>query len=418
IFGFSSIRVIFVEKKNMVTRESYLAKLRQLKDQNVIKVITGIRRCGKSTLLEAFKNELISNGISAQNIIHLNFEERENIYLTTDWTVLYDDIMKLVKSEKMYYIFLDEVQMVNDFEKLINSLFVKRNIDIYITGSNAYLLSSELATLLTGRYIAINVHPYSFKEYTLAFNEEHNIDRLFRQYMNSSSFPEAVTLSKRDVGLANEYLRYVYETVVIKDIAQRYKLRNIHNLHRIISFVFDSVGSYISPTNIAAELNKNSQKNISHNTVIKYLDYLVQSYVLYPAQRYDIKGKELLTTNEKYYVIDLGLRNITATNKYGTDMGHKLENVVYFELLRRGGKVYAGKNNDKEIDFVVQKPNNLIEYYQVAISINDEKTYKRELSSFKNINDNYPKYLLTLDFDNVNIEGIQKINIIDWLLEV
>lgn len=402
----------------MVTRESYLAKLRQLKDQNVIKVITGIRRCGKSTILEAFKNELISNGISAQNIIHLNFEERENIYLTTDWTVLYDDIMKLVKSEKMYYIFLDEVQMVNDFEKLINSLFVKRNIDIYITGSNAYLLSSELATLLTGRYIAINVHPYSFKEYTLAFNEEHNIDRLFRQYMNSSSFPEAVTLSKRDVGLANEYLRYVYETVVIKDIAQRYKLRNIHNLHRIISFVFDSVGSYISPTNIAAELNKNSQKNISHNTVIKYLDYLVQSYVLYPAQRYDIKGKELLTTNEKYYVIDLGLRNITATNKYGTDMGHKLENVVYFELLRRGGKVYAGKNNDKEIDFVVQKPNNLIEYYQVAISINDEKTYKRELSSFKNINDNYPKYLLTLDFDNVNIEGIQKINIIDWLLEV
>ena len=402
----------------MVTRESYLAKLRQLKDQNVIKVITGIRRCGKSTLLEAFKNELISNGISAQNIIHLNFEERENIYLTTDWTVLYDDIMKLVKSEKMYYIFLDEVQMVNDFEKLINSLFVKRNIDIYITGSNAYLLSSELATLLTGRYIAINVHPYSFKEYTLAFNEEHNIDRLFRQYMNSSSFPEAVTLFKRDLGLANEYLRYVYETVVIKDIAQRYKLRNIHNLHRIISFVFDSVGSYISPTNIAAELNKNSQKNISHNTVIKYLDYLVQSYVLYPAQRYDIKGKELLTTNEKYYVIDLGLRNITATNKYGTDMGHKLENVVYFELLRRGGKVYAGKNNDKEIDFVVQKPNNLIEYYQVAFSINDEKTYKRELSSFKNINDNYPKYLLTLDFDNVNIEGIQKINIIDWLLEV
>ena len=401
----------------MVTRESYLAKLRQLKDQNVIKVITGIRRCGKSTLLEAFKNELISSGISTQNIIHLNFEERENLHLTADWTVLYDEIMKSVKSEKMYYVFLDEVQMVNDFEKLINSLFVKRNIDIYITGSNAYLLSSELATLLTGRYIAINVHPYSFKEYTLAFNEEHNIDRLFRQYMNSSSFPEAVTLFKRDLGLANEYLRYVYETVVIKDIVQRYKLRNIHNLHRIIGFVFDSVGSYISPTNIAAELNRNSQKNISHNTVIKYLDYLVQSYVLYPAQRYDIKGKELLTTNEKYYVIDLGLRNITATNKYDTDMGHKLENVVYFELLRRGGKVYAGKNNDKEIDFVVQKPNNLIEYYQVAFTLNDEKTYKRELSSFKNINDNYPKYLLTLDFDNVNIEGIQKMNIIDWLLE-
>lgn len=402
----------------MITRGSYLAKLRQLKDQNVIKVITGIRRCGKSTLLEAFKNELISNGVSNQNIVYLNFEERENFHLTTEWAVLYDEIMSSIKSEKMYYVFLDEVQMVNDFEKLINSLFVKHNIDIYITGSNAYLLSSELATLLTGRYIAINVHPYSFKEYTLAYNEEQNIDRLFRQYMNTSSFPEAVTLAKRDANLANEYLQHVYETVVIKDIAQRYKLRNIHNLHRIINFVFDSVGSYISPTNIAAELSKNSKKKISHNTVIKYLDYLVQSYVLYTAQRYDIKGKELLTTNEKYYVIDLGLRNITATNKYDTDMGHKLENVVYFELLRRGGKVYAGKNNDKEIDFVVQKSDNRIEYYQVAFTVNDEKTYKRELSAFKNINDNYPKYLLTLDFDNVNIEGIQKINIIDWLLKV
>ena len=399
----------------MITRETYLQKLRQLKDQNIIKVVTGIRRSGKSTLLEAFKNELTANGISPRSIIFLNFEERENLHLT-DWTVLYDEIIKKIKTDKKYYVFLDEVQLVNDFEKLINSLFTKKNIDLYVTGPNAYLLSSELATLLTGRYIAINVQPYSFKEYALAHKEEKNIDRLFRKYMNSSSFPEAVTLSQSNESLANDYLQSIYDTVVIKDIAQRYKLRNIHNLHRVISFVFDSIGSFISPTNIAAELNKNSQKKISHNTIIKYLDFLTNSYILYPASRFDIKGKELLTTNEKYYFVDLGLRNLTATNKYDTDLGHKLENVVYFELLRRGGKVYAGKNNDKEIDFVVQKPNNEREYYQVAFTINDEKTYKREVSAFRNIKDNYPKYILTLDFDNTNLDGIRKLNVIDWLL--
>ncbi len=400
----------------MIARETYLQKLRQLKDQNVIKVITGIRRCGKSTLLEVFKNELKASGVASRNIIFLNFEERENLHLT-DWTTLYDEIIKTIKTDGKHYVFLDEVQLVDDFEKLINSLFTKKHIDLYVTGSNAYLLSSELATLLTGRYIAINVQPYSFREYALAYNEEKNIDRLFRRYINASSFPEAVTLAQSNEDLANDYLQSIYNTVVIKDIAQRYKLRNVHNLHRVISFVFDSVGSYISPTNIATELNKNSQKKISHNTIIKYLDFLTKSYILYPASRYDIKGKELLTTNEKYYIVDLGLKNIITTNKYDADLGHKLENVVYFELLRRGGKVYAGKNNDKEIDFVVQKPNNAREYYQVAFTVNDEKTYKREVSSFSNIKDHYPKYLLTLDLDNTSIEGIQKVNVIDWLLQ-
>src|SRR5690606_8960233 len=356
-----------------------------------------------------------ASGVADRNISFLNFEERENLHLT-DWTTLYDEIIKTVKTDKKHYVLLDEVQLVNDFEKLINGLFTKKYIDLYVTGSNAYLLSSELATLLTGRYIAINVQPYSFREYALAYKEEKNTDRLFRQYINASSFPEAVTLAQSNENLANDYLQSIYDTVIIKDIAQRYKLRNVHNLHRVISFVFDAVGSYISPTNIATELNKNSQKKISHNTIIKYLDFLVKSYILYPAPRYDIKGKELLTTNEKYYVVDLGLRNITATDKYDTDLGHKLENVVYFELLRRGGKVYAGKNNDKEIDFVVQKSNNEREYYQVAFTVNDEKTYRREISAFGNIKDNYPKHLLTLDFDNTSIDGIQKLNVIDWLL--
>lgn len=400
----------------MIERGLYLKRLRQLKDQNLIKVITGIRRCGKSTLLEAFKSELLIEGVAPENIIFLNFEERENLHLT-NWTTLYDEIIEKVNPSDKYYIFLDEVQLINDFEKLVNSLFTKKNIDLYITGSNAYLLSSELATLLTGRYIAINLQTYSFKEYISAFKEEKNTDKLFRKYINESSFPEAVTLSQSDENLVNDYLQSIYDTVIIKDIAQRHNLRNLNNLHRIVSFLFDSIGSYVSATNIAAQLNHNSQKKISHNTIIKYLDFLTQSYILYLAPRYDIKGKELLSTNEKYYVVDLGLKNITATNKHEADLGRKLENIVYFELLRRGGKVYVGKYNDREIDFVVQKANNEREYYQVAYTVNDEKTLNREISAFDRIKDNYPKFLLTLDYDNTSINGIQKINVIDWLLE-
>lgn len=400
----------------MVYREIYINKLWQLKDQNLIKVITGIRRCGKSTLLEAFKKQLISNDIPAANILFLNFEKRENLHLT-EWIALYDEIISKVKDDETYYVFLDEVQLVNDFEKLVNSLFVKKNIDLYVTGSNAYLLSSELATLLTGRYIAINLLPYSFKEYSLANMEIKNTDRLFRKYINESSFPEAVTLSQNNNELVNDYLQSIYDTVIIKDIAQRHKLRNIHNLHRIIGFLFNSVGSYVSPTNIAKQLNNNTPKQISHNTIIKYLDYLTQSYILYAAPRYDIKGKELLTTNEKYYLVDLGLKNITATQNYDADLGHKLENVVYFELLRRGGKIFVGKHKENEVDFVVQKSNNIQEYYQVAYTVSDEKTFNREFSSFRKIKDNYPKYLLTMDYDNTSIEGVQKINVIDWLLQ-
>ena len=400
----------------MIERGLYLNRLKQLKDQNLIKVITGIRRCGKSTLLEVFTTELLKEGVSTENIIFLNFEERENLHLT-NWTTLYDEIIEQVNPENKYYIFLDEVQLIDDFERLVNSLFTKKNIDLYVTGSNAYLLSSELATLLTGRYIAINLLPYSFKEYVSAYSEEKNTDRLFRQYINESCFPEAVTLSKTGENLVNDYLQSIYDTVIIKDISQRHSLRNVDNLHRIVSFLFDSVGSYVSPTNIAAQLNHNSKKKISHNTIIKYLDFLTQSYILYSAPRYDIKGKELLSTNGKYYVVDLGLKNITATNKYEADLGRKLENIVYFELFRRGGKVYVGKHNDREIDFVVQKANNEREYYQVAYTVNDEKTFKREISAFDRIKDNYPKYLLTLDYDNTSINGIQKVNVIDWLLE-
>jgi predicted AAA+ superfamily ATPase len=399
----------------MIVREIYLKKLRLLRDQDLIKVITGVRRCGKSTLLEAFRSELVASGISPANIVFFNFEERENIRFS-DWTMLYDEILAKTNLHQKNYVFLDEVQIVTDFEKLVDSLFVKKNIDLYITGSNAYLLSSELATLLTGRYIAINLHPFSFAEYTLAFPEEKNTDRLFRQYINSSAFPEAVTLSKTASELVNDYLQAIYDTVIGKDIIIRHKLRNVSNLQRIIEYMFDSVGSLVSPTNIAGQLNRNSDKKISHNTVTKLISYLTESYILYAVPRYDIKGKELLSTNEKYYLVDLGLRNITSANKYDADLGHKLENVVYFELLRRGGKVFVGKNNEREVDFILQKPNNAREYYQVAYTVNDEKIVEREMSSLRNIRDNYPKYLLSLDYDNAIIDGIQKRNVIDWLL--
>lgn len=399
----------------MIARERYLKKLRLLRDQDLIKVVTGVRRCGKSTLLAEFRNELLESGVNAENIIFFNFEERENLKFS-DWTVLYDEIIAKTNPNQKNYIFLDEVQLIANFEKLVDSLFVKKNIDLYVTGSNAYLLSSELATLLTGRYIAINLHPFSFAEYTLAFPEEKNTDRLFRQYMNSSTFPEAVNLSKTEPELENDYLQSIYDTVIGKDIVSRHKLRNFDKLQRVIEFLFDSIGSLVSPTNIAEQLNRNSDKTISHNTIIKLIGYLKESYILYSAPRYDIKGKELLSTNEKYYLVDLGLKNITSTNKYDVDLGHKLENVVYFELLRRGGKVFVGKQKDKEVDFVVQKANNEREYYQVAYTVNDGKTFEREISSLRSIKDNYPKYLLTLDYDNAVIEGIQKKNTIDWLL--
>lgn len=400
----------------MIPREKYLKRLRALKDQNVIKVITGVRRCGKSTLLEAFSNELIENGVNPGHILWYNFEEREKLNLN-DWTSLYDEISSRIDSLHNYYVFLDEIQLVKNFEKVVDSLFVRKNIDLYITGSNAYLLSGELATLLTGRYISINIQPYSFAEYCLAFPEINNTDRLLRQYLNQSSFPEAVTISKNAPELEYIYLQSIYDTVVKKDIVLRHKLRKFYNMQRVIEFLFDSVGSLVSPNNITEHLNRNSDKKISHNTVIRFINYLSEAYIIYPVPRYDIKGKELLTVNQKYYLVDLGLKNIALSNKHDSDLGHKLENVVFFELLRRGGRVFTGKNKEKEIDFIVQKAHNGREYYQVCYSVNDDKTLERELSSLRTIRDHYPKFLLTLDYSTEVIEGIQKINLIDWLLE-
>ena len=400
----------------MILRTSYFNQLLQLRDQDLIKVVTGIRRCGKSTLLHAFKQHLLTDGVAADAICFLNFEERENAHFQS-WEQVYDFIIGNLSAAAKRYVFLDEVQLIPQFEKLVDALYVKKDIDLYITGSNAYLLSSELSTMLSGRYIAINLHPFSFAEYVTAFPEVSDMGKLFRQYMNGSCFPESVTLSKIAPEQENIYLQSLYDTVVVKDIVQRQKLRKFDTLQRVLNFVFDSVGSVVSPNNIADTLRKNTQEPLSHNTILKYLRYFSESYLIYPVRLFNIKGKRLLASNYKYYVVDLGLKNILHTNAPTIDLGHKLENVVYFELLRRGGTVYAGRTDNGEVDFVVQHYDGTRAYYQVAYTANDEKTLKRELSSLRNIRDSYPKYLLTLDYETSNIDGIQRVHVIDWLLK-
>ena len=400
----------------MILRTSYFNQLLQLRDQDLIKVVTGIRRCGKSTLLHAFKQHLLTDGVAADAICFLNFEERENAHFQS-WEQVYDFIIGNLSAAAKRYVFLDEVQLIPQFEKLVDALYVKKDIDLYITGSNAYLLSSELSTMLSGRYIAINLHPFSFAEYVTAFPEVSDMGKLFRQYMNGSCFPESVTLSKVAPEQENIYLQSLYDTVVVKDIVQRQKLRKFDTLQRVLNFVFDSVGSVVSPNNIADTLRKNTREPLSHNTILKYLRYFSESYLIYPVRLFNIKGKRLLASNYKYYVVDLGLKNILHTNAPTIDLGHKLENVVYFELLRRGGTVYAGRTDNGEVDFVVQHYDGTRAYYQVAYTANDEKTLKRELSSLRNIRDSYPKYLLTLDYETSNIDGIQRVHVIDWLLK-
>lgn len=403
----------------IIKRDQYLTKLRQLKDTNLIKVITGIRRSGKSTLLEIFKNELLDSGVSEHRIVFINFEERKNIDLI-DWKKLHDEIEGRLVNNEMNYIFLDEVQKVQNFEEMVDSLFVKKNVDLYITGSNAFLLSGELATLLSGRYISTNILPLSFSEYIQAFPEK-NQDELFRQYLNGTSFPEAIDLLKTAPNLVNDYLKDLYETVVKKDIFSRYNIREQNNFESVLKFMVDNIGNMVSAKSIADALNignKNHEEDINHNTVQRYLQYLCESYILYKADRYDIKGKKLLKTQDKYYTVDLGFRNFLLGNKADTDLGHRLENIVYLELRRRNrGDIFVGKKDENEIDFVVQNVSGEREYYQVAYTVHNSETLKREIEPLQKIKDNYQKFIISTDYDNSIYEGIRKINVIDWLLK-
>ncbi|MBQ3296848.1 ATP-binding protein [Candidatus Saccharibacteria bacterium] len=399
----------------MIRRDYYLNQLKLLKDQKVIKVITGIRRSGKSTLLQLFRDELKSQNIKKAQIQAFNFEEEQNVELR-DWRKLHQQIESKLVPDQMNYIFLDEIQKVEHFEEAVDSLFVKENVDIYLTGSNAFLLSGELATLLTGRYISIHMLPFSFAEYREAFSDEDNELRLFTQYLNSSSFPEAVSLSKIDSKLAENYLRDLYDTIINKDIATRYEIRNKTEFGRTTKYILSNIGNPTSARNIANTLSNNGQ--LTHNTIIRYLDYLTQSYLIYSVSRYDIKGKKILTTNDKYYAVDLGLRQLLLADGMESDIGHKLENVVYLELLKRNeGQVLVGRTDENEVDFIIQKPGGERIYYQVAYHTDTPETLHRELVPFMKIKDNYPKILLTLDLVSEEYSGIKKHNLVDWLLE-
>lgn len=400
----------------MIKRDYYLNQLKKLKDQKIIKVVTGVRRSGKSTLLQLFRDELKAQGVKRAQIQSFNFEEESNFELR-DWRALHRQIEQKLVPDAMNYIFLDEIQKVEHFEEAVDSLFVKENVDLYITGSNAFLLSGELATYLTGRYISIHVLPFSFAEYREAFADEIDETKLFLDYLNSSAFPEAVNLSKTDARLAQNYLSDLYDTIVNKDIVTRYEIRNRDEFARVAKYLFSNIGNPTSARAVANTLAGN-RGGLVHNTVVRYLDYLVQSYLLYPVSRYDIKGKKLLTTNDKYYVVDLGLRRLLSGSSPESDIGHKLENIVYLELLKRNeGEIMVGKADEAEVDFIVQKPDGNRVYYQVTYHISSQDVLERELRPFAKIRDNYPKIILSLDLVDEEYSGIRKINLIRWLLQ-
>jgi predicted AAA+ superfamily ATPase len=398
-----------------IERKDYMNALIGLRDKNLIKVLTGVRRCGKSTVMQMFREYLLTDGVTENQIVFLNFEDFENRKWYDDFEGLYYYIINQLDLSKKCYVFLDEIQQVKEFERLIDGLYVKPNIDVFITGSNAYLLSSELGTLLTGRYIAIHILPFSFKEFLLTQKNTSRIDLLFAKYIDIGGMPGIFDLPDN---LIKNYIQEVIQNIIQKDVLVRNKWRNEDHFNKTTSFLFDSVGAVISPKKITDYLITNNKLAISHNTVANYIDALVESFMFYKVKRYDLRGKGLLQTQEKYYTVDLGLKKFFLGDKINLDLGHNLENIVYLELLRRGNQINVGKAGDTEIDFVVRKPNGEREYIQVAWTTKEKSTFEREIRPFELIKDFNRRILLTTDVEPVTtFKGIQKINVIDWLLE-
>ncbi len=393
----------------MINRENYLDFLIKLKDKKIIKVVTGIRRCGKSTLFELYKNYLLNNGVDKEQIISLNFENPDDMKFN-NWQELYDYIDNKLLKRKKNYIFLDEVQVLPNFEKAVDGLFIKDNVDLYITGSNSYMLSGEIATYLTGRYMQIHMLTLSFKEYYEATKSTNEL-KAYQEYIENGGFPYLINLNN-DKTLILNYLDGIYNTVILKDVIYRNNIKDIMILDSTIKFLFDNIGNLLSTNKITNALNSNNRK-ISVNTIENYLTYLTDSFIIYKVSRYDIKGKEYLKTGDKYYLSDIGLRNFLLGEI--KDTGSILENIIYLELKRRNYEIFIGKYNNKEIDFVV-KNNDGLKYIQVSLSVRDENTLIRELAPLKEIKDNYPKYIITLDYDTVNYNGIKQISAIDFLL--
>lgn len=397
----------------MIPRTEYLDNLIRFKDKHLIKVVTGIRRCGKSTLFELYQEYLLQAGVEKTQIISINLEEGQ-YFDAEDYRDLYTLVAGRLLPDRMNYIFLDEVQQIKDFQKAVDALYVRKNCDVYITGSNAYLLSGELATLLSGRYVEIRMLPLSFREYA-GVNGEKRIDQLYQEYLHRSSFPYALELeNSKDV---QQYLDGIYNSIIVKDIIARRRIGDVEMLKSVARFLFDNIGNMTSAKKIADTMTSAGRK-ISVHTVENYLDALTESFIFYQAGRYDIKGKQHLKTGDKYYAADIGLRyHVLGAKK--ADLGHILENIVYLELLRRGYEVYVGKVGTAEVDFIaIGKEGE--EYYQVAYTVIDAdgKTLERELAPLNSIADHNPKYLLTMDYSPmISHNGIRQIYALDWLLK-
>lgn len=407
--------------KNFINREHYLSKLLAYKDHDLIKVVSGLRRSGKSTLLEMYRKELLQQGVLPQQIVFLNFEDFGLRKFLSDIDSLYTHIINCLDLSKPCYVFLDEIQNVKDFEHLVDGLFVKENVDVYITGSNAFLLSSELATLLSGRYIEISILPFSFKEYLSAReidsnNVYLNYEALFFDYVNETSLPKGVELRELGYDKIYEYLEAIYKTIIEKDITQRHQIYDRRAFENTVKFVASNIGNLLSPNNISTILKQDGQS--THNTTVEqYLEHLTASFVFYKVNRFDLKGRKQLATQEKYYLVDLGLLNVLRGKERTTDRGHILENIVYLELLRRGNKVWVGTSRNSEVDFVCKTKSGDIEYYQVAWMLANESTVEREFGALEKIKDSYPKFLLTTDSFTQSRNGIKHQNVYNWLLD-
>jgi len=397
----------------MIERTEYIEVLKSLKDKNLIKMLVGVRRCGKSTIMQLFREYLKTEGVSENQTVFMNFEDFENRRFLNDIDSLYYHIVHQLDLSKPCYVFLDEVQNVKEFERVVDGLFVKSNIDVYVTGSNAYLLSSELGTLLTGRYISIPVYPLSFKEYVSAFQDKSRLDLLFNQYMQNGGMPGMIDLP---INQMEKYLQNIYNDIAQKDIFIRNKWYKEGNFELVFKFMLNNIGSPLSSSKISNVL-KNEGKTVSHHTIDNYLNALTEAYLFYKVPRYDIKGKNLLRTQEKYYTVDLGFKEALLGKTKITDFGHHLENIIFLELLRKNRRVYIGKAERTEVDFAVMNNSGDWEYYQVAWSAKEQSTFEREMRPFELVKDYNKRTLLTMDIEpETTYKGIHKMNVIDWLL--
>lgn len=398
----------------MIPRNEYIAELRSYKDKRIIKVITGVRRCGKSTLIEQYRDALIAEGVDEARIVYLNFEDMDNRELTNAEN-LYAYVKAHLVEGQMNYLFFDEIQMVAEFPCVVDSLYIKKNVDLYITGSNQYFLSAELATMLTGRYIAIHMSPLSFKEFASSYTEKESAEQMYADYLRYGSFPFTLELHQ-NIKQIKVYLNGIYDTIVMKDVAARKNIVDLSALDSVSKFVFDNIGSLTSIKKIADTMVSSGRK-ISVPAVETYLHSLVDSFMVYRAKRYDVKGKRQLVINDKYYVVDIAMRS-TLLGEKSLEPSHALENIIYLELVRRQNDVYVGKIDAVEIDFIAQD-SGVPAYYQVALSVRDPAVLERELTPLRKVPDSYPKFLLTLDRDPPAWhDGIRQLNALDWLLGV